>query len=191
MNLETAVALAGVLAACGSVLLTVFVLRPMVARARLGQRVLQQRNIVMDAVLRGEIDPDDPAVHNLLDYTQALASRPKSFGVTEALALHRSMIELGIHSTDQLFDRATYGHMTPAGRRTMNEADRALQIAVADYLVGGSKFWFVLAPLRAIARLTKHTAGRHTVTPGELAADYRSASRRMDVTHLGRRTVAV
>ncbi|MEN1974929.1 hypothetical protein [Cellulomonas olei] len=167
-----------------NLLWAVLVLKPMWVRARVGHEAKMIEYRVLDAMLRGDIQADDPALDELIAYSRLLSERAKSIGLTEAAALMSAAASTGI-DPKALPPRASYAEMTPAGRSIAMEADRELHHMLADYLTRGSRAWLVLEPTRWLlrSRRRRHTTNTNPKpwvpsglpTPGEAATGYRAA----------------
>jgi hypothetical protein len=166
------------LVAAATAVVTVLWLIPLIARARVGDEAMAVRNKVMDAVLDGCIDADDPALHDFLDYTHAFSEHAGRLGFSEAWCAHKALVKSGMKPSE-FREPVTYARMNEAGRRVMHEAERELNQAVGDYLFDGSRFWFILVPLRHVGRWRARTKVGSSVErfrPTALASDIRQAS---------------
>jgi len=163
-----------------SVIVSAVMVRPMVARARVGRDARVIEYLIDDAMLDGAISPSDPAYAELIQFSRLLSEHAGSIGLTEGVALVAAAREQG-HKLEDYPPRSTYAHMTPHGRRVAIQAERDLHRLLANYLVEGSRAWWVLEPTRACARLARHArvtrGGRvdHLTTPGQAASGYRQA----------------
>jgi len=138
-------------------LLWIFVLgiRPSVARARLRGDATAVRDRIVDAMLDGDIKPDDKAALDALQFCHLMTDHVQAYGATEALAVHRTFLRLGVSVDDfpKMRDpNVTYGDMTPQGRKVMNEASGELNAIVARYFVQGSLLWWFLSPVQWVWR---------------------------------------
>lgn len=174
--------LAQYVASVAVLLIAVFVVRPWVARARVGQkaRIIEYR--IMDAVLAGDIDATDPALEDLIAYSRLLSEHAQHVGLTEGTAIYMAVEASGLEIDDLVPPQATYANMTPTGRRVAQEADKDLHRIFTRYLVDGSRVWFLLMP--AVLLRHAHTSAtqrgvdrmkQHWVTPNDAASGYRVA----------------
>ena len=198
MNSDGFVTLSLLLGSFAALWWLIVYVRPLVARSRFTLRLQEVEFDIEDAVLRGEVDPRDAAYTDFNRYIRSLSREPERYGLTEAMALQRTLKEMGVE-VDELLPSVTYAAMAPSGRLAMNRAEQAAKSALADYLVDGSKFWPVLSAGRwGYRRLSQNETGRRHaaptaegLTPGHLAASYReAASRGVQFAGLGRQTPA-
>lgn len=135
--------------------ITVFVLRPMVARARVGHeaRLIEYR--LMDAMLDGEIEVNDPALEELVSYSRLLSERARQIGITEATAMLNAARQCGISLRDVVPPRSSHAQMSPEGRKIAMAAEGELHALFARYLLHGSKAWFLIGTAQAVLRFAR------------------------------------
>lgn len=176
------------LAGVGSTIAFFTMVRPAIARATLGHRAKLAEYRVVDAMLDGAIEVDDPAFQELMGYIHMLSEHPREFGLTEFQALAMTLKEAGYKDPSEVPVRLpSYHEMAPAGRAAMIAAEKELHEALTDYLVTGSKWWWLLAPGRTVWRRVRRTPERHpakVTRPSVVADSYRRAARDGDLRSL-------
>ena len=167
-------------ATVAALFIALFVVRPAHARAKVGRAAKEIEYRVLDAMLAGHMKHDDPALDELIAYSRLLSEHARTIGLTEATALMMAAQQCGISDLrDVAQERASYKDMSPEGRRIALEADKALHGLFAEYLVKGSKAWFLIAPARrvwrSVARRRHRHLNPHLLTPTDAATSYRRA----------------
>lgn len=173
---NTALFLTGI----GAVVLFCTFLRPAIARTTLGRRAKHVEYKVADSLLAGEIDLSDPAFQELMGFIHMLSEHPREFGLTEFQAMEMTLRKAGFRDPSEVpLPALSYAHMRPHGRAVMIDADKELHLALTEYLVAGSKMWWLLTPARAMWRAFRSTPTAHPtrVTPPSVVAEsYRRAA---------------
>lgn len=189
MNLGGLVSFAALVITIATAAYSVLRIRPLASRARFIGRIKSIEFEVVDAVLDGVIDRNDPAYLEFIRFNRALSEHPEWFSLTNGAAMVRAYRERGI-DPKVVSPRASHAGLSPRGRRLLMHAEHLTQAALSDYLVTSSRFWFALAPGRwmarkvvAVRRLRERR--KESPTPWEVAVGYRDASTAGDPEFIG------
>lgn len=168
----------------------VFVLwgRPAIARARVEHEAVMIRDRIMDGILSGDIDKDDPRAVDALTYCKFLTNHSRELSLSVAFAVSKGMRSAGVNIKDKAQEKAaireTVANATEGGSRRLQEAERELDNVIGTYFVRSSALWWLLTPLQRLSRYLKarevvseHDLSRMDPRPAALAAEVREASR--------------
>ncbi|MGZ4556654.1 MAG: hypothetical protein ACXVXZ_13070 [Mycobacteriaceae bacterium] len=170
----------------------VLVIRPGVARARLGLDATRIRDRIVDAILEGQIERTDQAALDALLFCHQMTDHAREFGVSEGFATMRALARLDVEprELETSETKVTYANMSPEGRKVMIEATRAIDDIMARYLVQGSMAWWLLCPAQWLWRRLRGGKPRPVTTPHELAQEVRRAARERSEEHVSRRNLS-
>ncbi|AOZ64459.1 minor tail protein [Mycobacterium phage PhancyPhin] len=174
-------------------------IRPAIARARVEREALGVRDRVVDGILSGDIDRDNPRAMDALMFSHVLEKHSRDLTLSAALATLFTVQQSGTDVRADTKARAasvaeqSRGKATDAGERRLQEAERDLDAILAHYYVRGSALWWLLAPLQRLSRFAhqhrkrmsapadEHSHVLDQARPGDIATEVREASRGLHV----------
>jgi hypothetical protein len=122
---------------------------PDFAEIRLIDKAAQLQSQLLGEVMRGRLPHDDDAVRKLLIVTRGLAAEPQQFGLTEALAVHAAYVRLQVPLPTSI----NFTALPNGQKQALKEVEAGLERALREYLILGSRFWFLLVPLLAASQV--------------------------------------
>jgi hypothetical protein len=191
---NTLVLLCGYLLPLAAAWAGVVFMRPMVARARLQREAEAVHDRLIDGILSGQIDADNPRAHDALNYSTFLAERGHELCLSAVLGTEMAARRVGVDLSSRFKERnanvlrVSKDRASDAGNCVIEDAERQLDHIVAWYFVRGTVFWPILVPLQMIVRLRaqqgeKRESSVHVPSvidqqrPGVLARDMRESAR--------------
>jgi hypothetical protein len=118
---------------------------PRLARLKLEIGVQRVHDSLLDAHRRGEIECDQGHLEKFLEYCRLVIVGASRVSLVSAFFLRRRLKLSGID-----VDRPV-----PASPdQVLREAEQLVDVLVWDYMVGGSRLWWILRPVRAIGQRT-------------------------------------
>ncbi len=166
--------------------------RPAIARASVEREALLIRDRVVDAMLAGQVKPDNPRAQDAIGFCDFIAEHSREITLSSAFDTVRGLRSAGVDPVEESRARAekaranSKGFASADGQLCIDQAEREIDRIMADYFVRGSALWWILAPSQRLSRfLAKRSRpaseqvmkGIKQPFPGELATDVREAAR--------------
>jgi hypothetical protein len=168
---------------------TLFLLLPLVARARFQYRATVLRDECWDAVLDKRLRRTE-AVESFLARASAMAAYPEMFTLTRALAAQLAIAELGC---EIVVEQPSYASLRPEERKLLHRLDEELYRALGQRLVRGSSFgWLLWGGLKVGSLMLpskRHSKVVSATSPQNLARQYTAISEKVPIK--GRRLVSL
>lgn len=197
---NTILLVGGYLAPVGAVFVGVLWVRPAVARAQVEREALLIRDKVIDGILAGEIDDDNPRARDAIMFCEFIAGHSRELSLAAAIstawALKRAGIDVAAESRERRAKAVanSAGLATNEGERCLRDAEDKLDDVLSVYLVRGTGLWWILAPIQRVLRFLSDRVKDSSDTnpceqlaatikhpfPSELATDVRESSRGSD-----------
>lgn len=197
---NTILLVGGYLAPAGAVFVGVLWIRPAIARAQVEREALLIRDKVVDGILAGDIDEDNPRARDVIMFCEFIAGHARELTLVAAHSTAWALKKAGIDTAAESRERRakavanSTGLATNEGARCLRDAEDKIDDVLSVYLVRGTGLWWILAPMQRVLRFSSNRAKGNcdpnpceqlaaTVKhpfPNELATDVREYSRGSD-----------